>query len=47
MQVLNKALQGGNIEPDGVRGIDMHGTGTPLGDPIEVGALATVFKVRY
>jgi Beta-ketoacyl synthase, C-terminal domain len=29
-----------------VGGLQMHGTGTPLGDPIEVGAAAAVMQVR-
>ena len=33
------------IEHDDVTGVDMHGTGTPLGDPIEIGALASVLQV--
>lgn len=27
-----------------VNGIEMHGTGTALGDPIEIGALMAVFE---
>lgn len=45
LQVVGRALLEGSIEPNDVRVVDMHGTGTPLGDPIEVGALASVFKV--
>ena len=32
------------LEPQNVDGIEMHGTGTALGDPIEVGALQAVFE---
>ena len=45
LQVIRAALAYATVEPDGVEGLDMHGTGTPLGDPIEVGALALVFEV--
>nr|BAU61515.1 actin related protein2 [Parachlorella kessleri] len=44
-QVIKAALLQGTIEPDEVNGFDMHGTGTPLGDPIEIGALASVLQV--
>ena len=41
MQVLvATALQSGALNAAEVGYIAMHGTGTPLGDPIEVGALA-------
>jgi NADPH:quinone reductase-like Zn-dependent oxidoreductase/acyl carrier protein len=41
--VLRSALQAASVAPAEVVGLQMHGTGTPLGDPIEVGAAAAVF----
>jgi polyketide synthase PksN len=35
-----------NINPGSIRYVEMHGTGTKLGDPIELEALSTVFKER-
>ena len=37
---------GPGVTPDEVGYVESHGTGTPLGDPIEAGALARVFKGR-
>lgn len=34
------------IDPASISYVEMHGTGTKLGDPIELEALATVFKER-
>ena len=34
------------IDPDSISYVEMHGTGTKLGDPIELEALATVFQER-
>lgn len=35
---MAEALAAGRLEAGGVLALMMHGTGTPLGDPIEVGA---------
>lgn len=43
VNVVRKALRMANIEPGAVSYIETHGTGTRLGDPIEVAALKTVF----
>ena len=42
-EVLRKALVSGHLLPADLAAVQMHGTGTTLGDPIEVGALAAVF----
>jgi acyl transferase domain-containing protein/NADPH-dependent curcumin reductase CurA/acyl carrier protein len=42
--VIRLALADGGLEPDGVDLIEAHGTGTSLGDPIEVAALDAVFS---
>src|SRR5262249_16806185 len=39
-QVIWNALQNAGVTPDRVGYIETHGTGTPLGDPIETAALA-------
>lgn len=44
--VIRKALQRANLQPDAVSYIEVHGAGTPLGDPIELGALGAVFRKR-
>ena len=40
--VLRMALTSGDCSPLRVTTLEMHGTGTPLGDPIEMGAAAAV-----
>ncbi|MCF2150415.1 Polyketide synthase [Desmonostoc muscorum LEGE 12446] len=41
--VIRQALENGGVEPTEVSYLEAHGTGTSLGDPIEVGALEAVF----
>jgi acyl transferase domain-containing protein/NADPH:quinone reductase-like Zn-dependent oxidoreductase/NADP-dependent 3-hydroxy acid dehydrogenase YdfG len=42
-RVIRQALQAAGIEPADVDVVDGHGTGTPLGDPIEIEALQAVY----
>ncbi|MBU6352385.1 MAG: type I polyketide synthase, partial [Chloroflexi bacterium] len=45
-RVIRRALAEAGVQPSEVGYIEAHGTGTPLGDPIEVGALGKVFAER-
>ncbi|NER45701.1 MAG: SDR family NAD(P)-dependent oxidoreductase [Symploca sp. SIO1A3] len=40
--MLQQAVENAQIEPKQVQYVETHGTGTPLGDPIEVKALAKI-----
>ncbi len=40
---MRLALEAASLHAGDVGCLEMHGTGTPLGDPIEVGAAAAVF----
>ncbi len=39
---IRQALQASVLEPHHVTALQLHGTGTPLGDPIELGAVQAV-----
>jgi acyl transferase domain-containing protein/NADPH:quinone reductase-like Zn-dependent oxidoreductase/short-subunit dehydrogenase len=41
--VIRKALEFAGVAPSEIQYVEAHGTATPLGDPIEVRALANVF----
>ncbi|MCK4608298.1 MAG: SDR family NAD(P)-dependent oxidoreductase, partial [Gammaproteobacteria bacterium] len=43
-KVIRAALQVADLAPKDIGYIEAHGTGTKLGDPIEVGALSQVFE---
>jgi thioester reductase-like protein len=40
---MRKALEDAGVEPKDVSYVEMHGTGTPVGDPLEVAAVAEVY----
>ncbi|HEX7240713.1 MAG TPA: beta-ketoacyl synthase N-terminal-like domain-containing protein, partial [Longimicrobiaceae bacterium] len=40
---ISEALEAAGVEPASVSYVEAHGSGTEMGDPIEVAALATVF----
>lgn len=43
-EVIRGALRAAQQRPQDIAGLEMHGTGTPLGDPIETGALTAVLQ---
>lgn len=42
--VISKALKDANVSADSISYIEAHGTGTRLGDPIEIGGITRAFK---
>lgn len=42
VQVIRASCANAGVSPNALQCMELHGTGTPLGDPIEVGALAAV-----
>jgi acyl transferase domain-containing protein/acyl carrier protein len=45
-EVIGMALALAGVEPDDISYVETHGTGTPLGDPIEIAALTRVFRAK-
>ena len=43
-EVISEALASAEVDPATISYIETHGTGTPLGDPIEIAALTQVFR---
>jgi microcystin synthetase protein McyG len=46
-KVIRQALASGGIEPDQISYIEAHGTGTSLGDPIEMSVLSNIFSQNH
>ena len=46
-ELLQDAYTKANVDPSTISYIETHGTGTPLGDPIEINGLKTAFKKLY
>jgi acyl transferase domain-containing protein/acyl carrier protein len=49
-EAINAALEMAEVDPESIGYIETHGTGTPLGDPVEIEALKSAFhtgKKRY
>lgn len=44
-RVVSKALEVSNVKPEEISYIEAHGTGTMLGDPIEIRGLQKVFNI--
>ncbi|MFE6775201.1 SDR family NAD(P)-dependent oxidoreductase [Streptomyces sp. NPDC057702] len=45
--LMRRALRSAGIGPRDISYIEAHGTGTPLGDPIEIGAITSVFSESH
>jgi amino acid adenylation domain-containing protein len=45
-EVIRTAHRFSRVEPDSISYIEAHGTGTPLGDPIEIKALVKAFNIK-
>ncbi|MGB9178314.1 MAG: type I polyketide synthase, partial [Pyrinomonadaceae bacterium] len=46
-EVITEALTVAGVKPETVSYVETHGTGTPLGDPIEIAALTQAFRTGF
>lgn len=46
VKVISEALQVARVNPEDIHYLEAHGTGTPLGDPIEITSLSKAYR-RY
>jgi phthiocerol/phenolphthiocerol synthesis type-I polyketide synthase E len=46
VEVISDAMAMAGVDPSTIGMIEAHGTGTPLGDPIEIAALTRVFRAE-
>lgn len=45
-KVISQALDNADLKPEQIQYVEVHGTATPIGDPIEIQALASVHTER-
>ncbi|KAF1962477.1 ketoacyl-synt-domain-containing protein [Byssothecium circinans] len=45
-RLFRKVMNNARVTPDDISYVEMHGTGTPVGDPAEMSAVANTFKHR-
>jgi zearalenone synthase (nonreducing iterative type I polyketide synthase) len=45
-RLFRKVMNNAQVTPDDISYVEMHGTGTPVGDPAEMSAVANTFKHR-
>ncbi|MGB9178260.1 MAG: type I polyketide synthase, partial [Pyrinomonadaceae bacterium] len=43
-KVITEAIAMAGVSPESIRYVETHGTGTPLGDPVEISALTQAFR---
>ena len=46
-RLFRKIMQGARVSPDDISYVEMHGTGTQIGDLAEMNAVASIFKHRH
>lgn len=46
-RLFRKIMRSARVSPDDISYVEMHGTGTQIGDPAEMNAVASVFKHRH